>query len=60
MALSCQARGRQKVDNRQKNHKDLHGVKIGKRMVREGMEKSFLDLMSWEEAIYLHDGYFSS
>lgn len=44
-----------KVDKRLK---DLHGVRIRKRMVREG--RKVLDLTSWEEAVYSDVGYFSS
>ena len=54
--------GQSKTKGEQKYHKDHHGIRIRKRMVREGRRngKRFLDLMPWEEAVYIYVGYFSS
>ena len=46
-----------------KNYKDLHSIRIKKKMVkkRRGIERSILgplDLMTWEESVYLDVGYF--
>lgn len=50
--------GYRQTKGREKDRKD--SVKIRERMVREVIEKSFPNPMSWEEAICLHVGYFSS
>lgn len=51
--------GQGKEKGGQKNHKHLYGVRI-KRTVRKENVLDPLDLMSWEEAVYLDIGYFSS